>query len=406
MKNRLFKNYYSRFILNVVSASIILFAFTSFLVYNTIILEDNKDNINLYSLILFLLLGIVAFSITFIFLERKRNNYIEEIYLGIEKMSQGDLNSKLESKGDDELSMMAFNINIMQDTINKLIVSEKESEKTKNELITNIAHDLRTPLTSIIGYLDILVNNKNLTEEKKQDYLGIAFEKSKKLEVLIEDLFSFTKLNYGDELAVNKERIDIIELLNQLVSELYPLFENNNLECSMQTNVNSLFLDLDPKLIVRLFENLINNAIKYGKDGKHIIIKVKNNKEIESVDISIINFGQMIPEDALKKIFEKFYRVDNSRTSSTGGTGLGLAIAKSIVEAYGEDIPADAVKEVHSVGGMGKMLPNAIKQYNNVMIVALAFMFSSVSVLSVLAGDIVLTKVDPRISLSEKAGRS
>ena len=338
MKNRLFKNYYSRFILNVVSASIILFAFTSFLVYNTIILEDNKDNINLYSLILFLLLGIVAFSITFIFLERKRNNYIEEIYLGIEKMSQGDLNSKLESKGDDELSMMAFNINIMQDTINKLIVSEKESEKTKNELITNIAHDLRPPLKSIIGYLDILVNNKNLTEEKKQDYLGIAFEKSKKLEVLIEDLFSFTKLNYGDELAVNKERIDIIELLNQLVSELYPLFENNNLECSMQTNVNSLFLDLDPKLIVRLFENLINNAIKYGKDGKHIIIKVKNNKEIESVDISIINFGQMIPEDALKKIFEKFYRVDNSRTSSTGGTGLGLAIAKSIVELHGGEI--------------------------------------------------------------------
>ncbi|MBR1454715.1 MAG: HAMP domain-containing histidine kinase, partial [Lachnospiraceae bacterium] len=260
MRSRLFKNYYSRFVLNVVSASIILFAFTSFLVYNTIILEDNKENINLYSLILFLLLGIVAFAITFIFLERKRNNYIEEIYQGIEKMSQGDLNSKIESKGDDELSMMAFNINVMQDTIKKLIVSEKESEKTKNELITNIAHDLRTPLTSIIGYLDILVNNENLPPEKKKDYLGIAFEKSKKLEVLIEDLFSFTKMNYGDELVVNRERIDIVELLNQLVSELYPLFENNDLECSFQSNVNSLFMNLDPKLIVRLFENLINNA--------------------------------------------------------------------------------------------------------------------------------------------------
>lgn len=338
MRNRLFKSYYSRFVLNVLSASIILFAFTSFLVYNTIILEENKDNINLYSLILFLLLGIVAFSITFIFLERKRQSYIEEIYMGIERMSKGDLNSKIESKGDDELSMMAFNINIMQDTINKLILSEKESEKTKNELITNIAHDLRTPLTSIIGYLDILVNNKNLTDDKKQDYLGIAFEKSKKLEVLIEDLFSFTKMNYGDELAVNKERIDLIELLNQLVSELYPLFENNDLECSIQSNVNSLILNLDPKLIVRLFENLINNAIKYGKDGKHIIIKIKNNKELDSVEVSVINFGQLIPEEALKKIFEKFYRVDNSRTSTTGGTGLGLAIAKSIVELHGGDI--------------------------------------------------------------------
>lgn len=338
MRNRLFKNYYSRFILNVMSASIILFAFTSFLVYNTIILEENKENINLYSIILFLLFGILAFSITFIFLERKRNNYIEEIYRGIERMSKGDLNTKIEPKGDDELSLMAFNINIMQDTINKLIVSEKESEKTKNELITNIAHDLRTPLTSIIGYLDILVNNKNLSEEKKKDYTGIAFEKSKKLEVLIEDLFSFTKLNYGDELAVNKERIDLVELLNQLVSELYPLFETNGIDCSIQTDLNSLIINLDPKLIVRLFENLINNAIKYGKDGKNIIIKIKKNDKLGVVEVSVINFGKLIPPEALKKIFDKFYRVDNSRTSETGGTGLGLAIAKSIVELHGGEI--------------------------------------------------------------------
>ena len=338
MRNRLFKNYYSRFILNVVCASIILLAFTSFLVYNTIILEDNKESINLYSIILYLIFGVVAFAATFIFLERKRNNYIEDIYVGIERMSKGDLNTKLDSTGDDELSMMAFNINILQDTINKLIISEKESEKTKNELITNIAHDLRTPLTSIIGYLDILVNNKNLDENKVKEYLQIAYEKSKKLEVLIEDLFSFTKMTYGDELAVKKERIDLIELLNQLISELYPLFENESIECDLQTNVESLIMNLDPKLIVRLFENLINNAIKYGKDGKNIIVKVKYNQKLETVDISVINFGKLIPEASLKKIFDKFYRVDDSRTSSTGGTGLGLAIAKSIVELHNGEI--------------------------------------------------------------------
>lgn len=338
MRNRLFKNYYSRFILNVAFASIILFAFTSFLIYNTIIIEDNKENINLYSIILFLAFGVVIFAITFIFIERKRNHYLDEIYLGIERMSKGDLNSKIEAKGDDELSMMALNINLMQDTINKLIISEKESEKTKNELITNIAHDLRTPLTSIIGYLDILVNNDKLDDEKKKNYLSIAFEKSKKLEVLIEDLFSFTKMNYGDELVLKKERIDLVELLNQLLSELYPLFETNNLEYSLQTNVNSLLINLDPKLIVRLFENLINNAIKYGKDGKNIIVKVNNIDELSKVEISVINFGQLIPDKALKKLFDKFYRVDDSRTSETGGTGLGLAIAKSIVELHGGEI--------------------------------------------------------------------
>lgn len=334
MRNNLFKKYYSRFLLNVVCASIVLLAVTTFLVYNTIIIDDSRENINLYSIILFLLFGVVAFTFTFIFLERKRNNYFEDIYLGIEKMSKGDLTSKLDSQGDDELSMMAFNINVMQDTISRLIASEKESEKTKNELITNIAHDLRTPLTSIIGYLDILVNNDNISSEKQKDYLAIAYEKSKKLESLIEDLFSFTKMNYGNELAVNKERIDIVELLNQLVSELYPLFENNNIECNIQTNVNSLMLNVDPKLIVRLFENLINNAIKYGKDGKIIVIKIKKIVENGIVDISVINFGKIIPQESLKKLFEKFYRVDSSRTSETGGTGLGLAIAKSIVELH------------------------------------------------------------------------
>ena len=315
-----------------------LFTFTAFFVYNTIILEDNKESINLYSLLLFLLFGIVAFSITFIFLEKKRNNYIEDIYVGIEKMSKGDLTNKIDVNGDDELSMMAFNINIMQDTINKLIISEKESEKSKNELITNIAHDLRTPLTSIIGYIEILVNNKNISDDKKRDYLNIVYEKSKKLEVLIEDLFSFTKMNYGDELVVNKERIDLIELLKQLIAELYPLFEKNGMECDLQTNEDKLIMNLDPKLIVRLFENLINNAIKYGKDGKNIIIKVKNNKLMENVDISVINFGKIIPNESLKKVFDKFYRVDNSRTSETGGTGLGLAIAKSIVELHNGSI--------------------------------------------------------------------
>lgn len=334
MRNSLFRKYYTRFIFNVVCASMVLFAVTLFFVYNTIILEDNPENVNLYSIILFLVCGIVAFAITFIFLEKKRNEYFEDIYTGIERMSKGDLSTKLESQGDDELSMMAFNINVMQDTINRLIASEKESEQTKNELITNIAHDLRTPLTSIIGYLDILVSNKNLTPEKQNDYTMIAYEKSKKLESLIEDLFSFTKMNYGNELAVKRERIDMIELLNQLISELFPLFENNGLECNLQTNVDTLIMNLDPKLIVRLFENLINNAIKYGKDGKTILIKVSKNARLNVVDISVINYGKLIPAESLKKIFDKFYRVDDSRTSETGGTGLGLAIAKNIVELH------------------------------------------------------------------------
>ncbi len=336
MKNDLFKKYYSRFILNVVCASAVLFAITAFFIYNTMVIGDGSDNFNLYNIILFLLFGVIAFALTFVFLERKRVKYIDDIYQSIENISSGDYTSKLEVIGDDELSMMAFNINVMQDNFTKLIMSEKESENTKNELVTNIAHDLRTPLTSILGYLDIIVNNDKITDEKKKDYTIIVYEKAKKLESLIEDLFSFTKMNYGSGLVVKKEKIDLVELLNQLISEFYPLFENNGIECSLESNVDSMMMNLDPKLTVRLFENLINNAIKYGKDGKTIYIKV--NKNVDTVDVSVINFGKLIPKKSLKNLFDKFYRVDDSRASETGGTGLGLAIAKSIVELHGGKI--------------------------------------------------------------------
>lgn len=334
LKNKLFKNYYSRFVLNVVAASIIFLSIVLFLVYNTIIIEDNKDNINLYSILLFITIGIVVFCISFILLEKRHNDYLVEICNSIEKMATSNMNTKINVKGDDELSLMAFNINVMQDRINELILSEKESESTKNELITNIAHDLRTPLTSIIGYLEIIVSKKDLSHEQKEKYTMIAFEKSKKLEVLIEDLFAFTKMNYGDELSLKKENIDIIELINQIMTELYPLFEKSNMEFTIQTNVNKLYMFVDVKLMVRLFENLINNAIKYGKDGKNLVVKIFYNESLSYIDISIINFGKVIPEKSINRLFDKFYRVDNSRNSEVAGTGLGLAIAKSIVELH------------------------------------------------------------------------
>ena len=334
LKNRLFKNYYSRFILNVIASSILFLSVVLFLIYNTIIIEENKDNINLYSIFLYIIIGIGVFIVAFMLLEKRHNDYLDEICDGIEKMATSNMNTKINVKGDDELSLMAFNINVLQDRINELILSEKESESTKNELITNIAHDLRTPLTSIIGYLEIIVNKTNLTKEQKEKYTLVAYEKSKKLEVLIEDLFAFTKMNYGDELSLNKENIDIVELINQIMTELYPLFEKNNMDFSVQTNVNKLYMFVDVKLMVRLFENLINNAIKYGKDGKNLVIKITYYETPPSIDISVINFGKVIPEKSINRLFDKFYRVDNSRNSEVGGTGLGLAIAKSIVELH------------------------------------------------------------------------
>lgn len=216
---------------------------------------------------------------------------------------------------------------------------ERESERTKNELITNIAHDLRTPLTSIIGYLELLSEKSSIPQEMQKKYIDIAYTKTKRLEKLIEDLFGFTKLNYG-KISMHVAKVDVIKLLSQLLEEFYPSFADKNLSYELQSNVPVKVITADGNLLARLFDNLINNAIKYGADGKRIIVKVLSDDDI--VEVSITNYGHVIPKSELSLIFDKFYRVEQSRATHTGGTGLGLAIAKNIVDMHGGTIEVDS----------------------------------------------------------------
>ena len=257
------------------------------------------------------------------------------------------MNTNIDVKGDNEFSEIAASINKMAEEIRVLMESERHNEKSKNEMITNIAHDLRTPLTSILGYLD-LINKRDLSEETKKEYLKIVYEKSKKLQDLIESLFSFTKTN-SSKLVLKIEKIDIIKLLCQLMEEFYPNFENKGITCSVNTNEDSCVIDGDGTLLARLFDNLINNAIKYGADGKRIDIKISVEKKI--VKIAVINYGKVIPANELPLIFGKFYRVDQARNSNTGGTGLGLAIAKNITELHHGiiDVSSDLSGTIFSV---------------------------------------------------------
>lgn len=212
---------------------------------------------------------------------------------------------------------------------------EREAERTKNELITNVAHDLRTPLTSIIGYLELLAGNTQIPQEMQHKYIEIAYSKSRRLEKLIEDLFGFTKLNYG-KIAMHIGQIDIVKLLEQLLEEAYPNFEEKNLSYDLQSNVPAKIISADGNLLARLFDNLIGNAIKYGADGKRVLVKIHG--EEDTVTVSVTNFGRVIPADELPLLFNKFYRVEQSRSATTGGTGLGLAIAKEIVDMHGGTI--------------------------------------------------------------------
>lgn len=352
MKNNGNRRFYIQVVLSIVYSAVVACLVEVFLITNMDMLAAYMEKsghgngllLRLYRLetirtIGYVLVGIVIFSVTFLLLQRKSLNYIEKIAAAVENISKGDLNTQVEVLGDDEFSMMAANLNRMEADIRELMDKEREAERTKNELITNVAHDLRTPLTSIIGYLELLSKGIPLGPEMQQKYIDIAYTKAKRLEKLIEDLFGFTKMNYG-KLSMKVGKVDIVKLLGQLLEEFYPSFADHGLTYELSSNVPAKTIVADGNLLARLFDNLINNAIKYGADGKKVLVKIHAEKEV--VTVSVTNFGYAIPKEELPLIFNKFYRVEQSRSSNTGGTGLGLAIAKSIVDMHGGTISVDS----------------------------------------------------------------
>lgn len=344
MKNNMGSSYRFRVLTHIVYSAIITCLVEVFLITNLsmvarYIQQSGKVSAlvhfvleqHLAVIILYVLLGIVIFSVTFMILEEPGIRYLGRISDAVQSISQGNLNTEVDVIGDDEFSAMAANLNKMSSDIRRLMDKEREAERTKNELITNVAHDLRTPLTSIIGYLELLAGNTQVPQEMQHKYIEIAYSKSRRLEKLIEDLFGFTKLNYG-KIAMHIGQIDIVKLLEQLLEEAYPNFEEKNLSYDLQSNVPAKIISADGNLLARLFDNLIGNAIKYGADGKRVLVKIHG--EEETVTVSVTNFGRVIPADELPLLFNKFYRVEQSRSTTTGGTGLGLAIAKEIVDMH------------------------------------------------------------------------
>jgi signal transduction histidine kinase len=253
----------------------------------------------------------------------------------LKKIAQGNLEAKIPIESNDELGQLAENINFMTEQLKNSIEEERKAEKMKNELITNVSHDLRTPLTSIIGYLGLVANDNYKDELTLRYYVDIAYSKSLTLKKLIDELFEFTKISYGG-IKLNLEKIDLGQLLEQLVEEFVPILNESEMEYRLTSSKEKLFIEGDGSLLVRVFENLLSNAIRYGKEGKYVDINIKSEKD--KAVISIINYGETISEMDLPYIFDRFYKVDKSRSQDREGTGLGLAIAKNIIELHGGEI--------------------------------------------------------------------
>ena len=275
--------------------------------------------------------------------------YIRKLRRSIQQVTSGNYGVQCEVEYDDELGSLAANINVLSKT---LLAKEKESEKLKekeraaldiernaerqkNELITNVAHDLRTPLTTIVGYLELIKDDSALSKEDVHKYSGIAYEKSIRLQEMMDDLFEFTKLDNAD-IKLNKSMINLSGLIMQMTDEFYPSFKDCNITPRVNLPEENIYVQGDGQLLARVFDNLISNALKYGYHNTDLKIEVSGDEKYATV--KVINHGDTIAPEDIPLLFNKFYRTDSSRNSKTGGTGLGLAITKNIVDLHHGDI--------------------------------------------------------------------
>ncbi len=331
-KLKLFINLLGNLIVATVISIIIYFILALFF-ENTLSDLVARLNYDLYSwivynrdIVVYVYIGIVLAVIIYKFISKYVNS-INEVYNSLDLiLKENNETIKLPS----EVNEFTEKLN---DIKNDYITSKnnaKEAEQKKNDLIMYMAHDLKTPLTSIIGYLTLLNDEKNISKELQEKYLKIALDKSLRVEELTNQFFDITRYNLHS-MPINKTELNITYLLKQLIDECYPMLEKNNLKCVLNAPDKVNYLGDGDKL-ARAFGNLLKNAISYSY--KDTVIEINVIEELDKLYITFRNKGAKIPDYKLEKIFEKFYRGDESRTSSTGGAGLGLAITKEIIELH------------------------------------------------------------------------
>lgn len=282
------------------------------------------------------------FVVTFLLLIKKKIKYLRYVSKRIQEIANKEFGSTIDIKGNDEIAELCLNINSMSKELKIKFDHERDLEKVKYELIGGVSHDLRTPLTSIKGYLQLLKDKQYQTQEQLEAFIEVAFSKTEMLENLIEDLFEYTRLA-GRETKLDFQRLCLNDIANQVTMDYSPLFEKVNLDLKVSIPDEKFYVWIDPDNYVRVIENLLGNALKYSLKPSEVTVLL--SLEHHGVKMTIQNQGQVIDAESLSHIFDRFYRLEKSRSKETGGAGLGLAIAKSIVELHGGKIWAESKNE-------------------------------------------------------------
>lgn len=347
IRRRLALRILTRFITALVIFSAVLFGlfFLGALICSSVIWQGNEPWYPLLHFIsenrkiVLIFIWIVGFIVIFIRYWSKTLGYLEDII----QATKSIYNNK------DKMIELPSDLNDVETQMNQIRYSfieninvAKEAEQRKNDLVVYLAHDLKTPLTSVIGYLTLLQDEKQISEELRDKYISISLNKAERLEDLINEFFEITRFNLSN-LTLEFSQINLTRMLEQIIFEFKPILSEKGLQCVLNSPPN-IMIKCDVNKMQRVFDNLLRNAVNYSFENSTIEVNIAQS--IDSITLTFKNKGNTIPEEKLNRIFEQFYRLDTGRTTKTGGAGLGLAIAKQIIELHKGTISAFSKDEI------------------------------------------------------------
>lgn len=302
-------------------------------------------------------LYILIFILTFLILTRQIVKDLIHLERGLQIISEGDLNYRVAINRQDELGRVASNINHMTEQLQHQIVRERELEKSKMDMITGISHDLRTPLTSIIGYIELLRTDSFQDKAEYTRFIENTYNKATHLKKMLDDLFEYTRLTSSDT-QLDLRMIDLFQLLDQLLFEFEPLAQENGIHIEKDIGDSPIMAYIDSNMIARAIDNLLMNALKYSIKSGTIYIRM--NKRHEHILIEVENKGTPLTREQKDKLFERFYKVDYSRSSEgiQAGSGLGLSIARNIAELHRGTL---TLQHVHNIFTFQLSLPSNVQ---------------------------------------------